>query len=93
MGDSDGFDGAGADGLHVGFDRVDWEHGHVFDGAGYRAGDHEVPEAEFVVLRWDEDGWMEIGWLWDGAEVGCCGGFCRHLSGMREGKERRVLLN
>ena len=31
LADSDGFDRAGADGLHVGLDGVDWEHRHVFD--------------------------------------------------------------
>lgn len=78
LGDSDGFDGAGTDGLHVGLDGVDWEHGHVFDGAGDGAGDHELVESESVGLGgWDDDGGVEVRWLWDRTEVVGC--FCRHL--------------
>lgn len=64
---ADGFDGTGAEGLHTGFDGVDWEHGHVFNHAGYRAGDHELPEVEAVV-RWG-DGYFGVV-LGDGEKVG-----------------------
>lgn len=77
--DGDGFDGAASEGLHLGLDSVDGEHGHVFDHAGDGAGDHELPVVEAVVdrrrrqvgvvmRRWGEG--VEVGVLEFGGDIG-----------------------
>ncbi|MFS7902898.1 hypothetical protein Hanom_Chr01g00016731 [Helianthus anomalus] len=65
-----GFDGAGSENLHTGFNGVYWEHGHVFDHAGDGTGDHELVEVKAVVGRGDGGCWVVVWWLWDGDEVG-----------------------
>lgn len=76
---TDGFNRAGTDGLHMGFDCVDREHRHVLDQTGNRPGNHVLPEMEAVVGGYG-DVRVELWGLWDRAEIRVLefGGFGGH---------------